>query len=346
RGVWSTSTLTTLLRNRTYIGEAHYGASYAVIPENPYKHERYKKIKKTSRKSKPQEDWIKIPTPALLDEHLFNRVQEQLKKNFAMSSRNRKNDYLLSGLVRHACGSTMAGEGPNGGKNLYYRCTERVRSFPLPPKCTERPISATMADQLVWEKLNEVLQSPELLMGEVKRWKERRGNKAQGNAGDIKTLELELEKLKTESDRYTRAYGAGVISMEQLKEYTDGVNARTIPIKKQIVALKDNQSEPEETVMPITQGEVSQFVDKTRAFLPRLNFAQKRAIVVGLVNRVVVNNEEIFISGRIPIGAPLSSVFVGSEASKASNKPSNTNDTFSSIHRHRRSSERGQVHAF
>ena len=34
RGVWSTSTLSSLFRNRTYIGEAHYGASYATVPIN------------------------------------------------------------------------------------------------------------------------------------------------------------------------------------------------------------------------------------------------------------------------------------------------------------------------
>ena len=234
RGVWSTSTLTTLLRNQTYIGMAHYGASYAVVPENPYKHERYKKIKKTSRRSKPEDEWIKIPTPAIISENLFNRTQEQLKKNFAMSSRNRKNDYLLSGLIRHACGSTMAGEGPNGGRNLYYRCTDRVRSFPLPPKCTGGPVNARIADQLVWGKLENLLRSPKLLLGEALRWKAEHKDAARDEVGDIKHLETELEKLKLEGDRYTRAYGAGVISMEQLKEYTNGVNERATPLKKQI----------------------------------------------------------------------------------------------------------------
>jgi site-specific DNA recombinase len=46
RGVWSTSTLSTLLRNKTYIGEGHFGASYAVVPERPLKSETYKKVKR------------------------------------------------------------------------------------------------------------------------------------------------------------------------------------------------------------------------------------------------------------------------------------------------------------
>jgi site-specific DNA recombinase len=43
RGVWSTSTLSTLLRNKTYIGEGHFGASYAVLPERPLKNTTYRK---------------------------------------------------------------------------------------------------------------------------------------------------------------------------------------------------------------------------------------------------------------------------------------------------------------
>jgi len=55
RGVWSTSTLGHLLRNKTYIGETHYAGSYAVVPENPRNKEKYRKIRKTSRRMKPEE---------------------------------------------------------------------------------------------------------------------------------------------------------------------------------------------------------------------------------------------------------------------------------------------------
>src|SRR5208282_2272883 len=48
RGVWATSTLSHLLRNKAYIGEARWGSSYAVVPENPTNLEKYRKIRKTS----------------------------------------------------------------------------------------------------------------------------------------------------------------------------------------------------------------------------------------------------------------------------------------------------------
>ena len=75
RGVWNTSTLTTMLRNKTYIGEGRYGSSYAVVPVRPLKKEVYKKNLKTSRKMRPEEEWIKVPTPKLIDHDIFARAQ-------------------------------------------------------------------------------------------------------------------------------------------------------------------------------------------------------------------------------------------------------------------------------
>jgi len=73
RGVWNTSTLTTLFRNRAYIGEARWGSSYAVVPENPINKEKYRKMKKSSRRNKPEEEWIasKIPVPVIINRELF-----------------------------------------------------------------------------------------------------------------------------------------------------------------------------------------------------------------------------------------------------------------------------------
>src|SRR3990167_11081529 len=77
RGVWNTSTLSTMLRNKAYIGEAHWGSSYAVVPENPTSKEKYRKMKKSSRRTKPEDEWIasKIPVPAIIDTELLVRTR-------------------------------------------------------------------------------------------------------------------------------------------------------------------------------------------------------------------------------------------------------------------------------
>jgi site-specific DNA recombinase len=313
RGVWSTSTLGHLLRNKTYIGEAHYGSSYSVVPENPINKGKYRKIRKTSSRMKPEDEWIKIPAPAILDTGLFERVQRQLRRNFEMSRRNRKNEYLLSRLIRHSCGATMAGEGPHTGRNLYYRCTDRVRSFPLPPKCNERGLDARAADRLVWGKISELMSSPELLKRQVKRWVERQRNKSDERSIRLEPIKAEIAKLKREEDRYARAYGAGAIGLSQLSEFTSEIRNRVSSLEQNLVAEGSKRSK--DITLPGTEEEIEALASGARAALGDLNFQAKRLIVMNIIDRIVASRNELKISGSIPVQS--------------------TNDvTLCSIHRH------------
>jgi len=67
------------------------------------------------------------------------------------------------------CGRSRTGEGPLKGKHLYYRCTDRVLRFPLPPECRERGLNARIADELVWRQLVQLMSSPELMRQQVER---------------------------------------------------------------------------------------------------------------------------------------------------------------------------------
>src|SRR5215831_5997897 len=112
----------------------------------------------------------KDPVPALINRDVFERTRAQLESNLALCQRNKKNEYLLAGKIRCVCGRTRSGEGPLRGKHLYYRCSDRAVSFPLPPKCCERSINARIADQLVWQQISGIMSSAQLLEVQVARW--------------------------------------------------------------------------------------------------------------------------------------------------------------------------------
>lgn len=300
RGVWNTSTLSTLLRNRTYIGEGHYGASYAVVPVNPLKKDGYRKIKKTSRRSKPEDEWIKIPTPKIIDQDLFDRVQQRLKTNFERSVRNTKNPYLLAGKIYCTCGVRRAGEGSLHGKNLYYRCTNRVKSFPLPPTCLEKGINARLTDSLVWEEIAAMMSSPKLLLGQAERWVNHSQNRNQNSTVDIEITKKEIGKLKEQETRFAKAYGSGVISIEQLKEYTDPLRERVIVFENQLSRALQEKQQANQYVLP-DKVEVERLAQKATEKLGDLSFDVKKAIVGNLIAKVVGNKEELVVSGFIPL---------------------------------------------
>lgn len=300
RGVWNTSTLSTLLRNEAYIGTARWGSSYAVVPENPIKHNKYKKMKKSSRKIKPREEWLTVPVPVVIDPVVFARARKQLDENFSICKRNKKNEYLLSGRIECTCGRKRTGEGALKGKHLYYRCTDRVLSFPLPPSCKERGINARIADHLVWEKVSGLMTSPKLLTQQVERWYNTQRAKVETAMTDTSVLKAEIEKIKVQEERYGKAYGAGVFTIEQLKEYTVPIREKINQLEMQIAGATQKANEQRVGDAP-SKTDIELFAEKAKKTIKNLNFLSKREIVLATVEKIVSTKDNLCVSGYIPV---------------------------------------------
>lgn len=126
-GKWSRGRLSTLLSNSTYYGEARYFKTEAIEPKNPTSKEKYRKIKKSSRRLRPVEDQVSVRVPAIISKEMFDKAQAVIKNNTVFSKRNKKNyDYILTKLIRCACGRARSGEGDVSRGHYYYRCTDRL----------------------------------------------------------------------------------------------------------------------------------------------------------------------------------------------------------------------------
>jgi site-specific DNA recombinase len=302
KGTWNTSTLSTMLKRKTYIGEGHYLRSYAVIPENPFKKEIYKKIKKSSRKLRPETEWIKIPTPVIIDKELFEKASKIIKENYALCQRNRRNEYLLAGKIYCTCGRRRAGEGPQRGKHLYYRCTDRVYSFPLPRKCYEGGIEARSLDKLIWENIVKLMTSPELIEKEAEKWITNKNDVTKIVDISADQINKEIEKLKKEESRYVMAYGAEAISLDQLKERTAEIKERISSLRGQILYLDQQEKRLKEVSLP-SRDYLKDLCQEAKNMLKCLNlgFEIKQKIIRELVDKVMGNQKEVSVEGYLPI---------------------------------------------
>ncbi len=303
RDVWNTGTLSTMLRHRGYIGEAHWGSSYAVVPERPLKNEKYKKVKKTSRRIRPREEWITIPVPAIIETELFEKANTQLQANFALCKRNKRNEYLLAGKIECVCGRKRTGEGYYNKPNLYYRCSDRVLNFPLPSKCKERGINARVADELVWKKIARLMSSPELLAEQVNRWFKNKQSKTGTVLIDIEALKKEVEKLGKQVERYNKGYGVGAFTLDELKEYTDPLREQISQLQAQI-SKATSESNQTHLKAPNEQ-EMEAFAEKARKTLQNLSFTLKRAIILNTVEKVIASKEHLRVNGYLPLNVSL-----------------------------------------
>ncbi|MEP6673649.1 MAG: recombinase family protein [Ferruginibacter sp.] len=300
RGVWSTSTLSTLLRNKTYIGEGHFGASTAIVPKKPLKDLEYRKIKKTSRRIKPESEWIKIATPQIINEELFTKAQQQLKSNFQFSSRNRKNEYLLAGKIWCTCGRRRAGEGAMKGKHLYYRCTDRVYSFPLSPTCLEKGINAKVADNLLWNSLFSLMTNSELLYTMVKEWVDKKQTILKEFVVDTTGLSEEIKKLKKQEQRFIKAYGMEVLSLEEFQSVVFPIRNEITTLNKKIMEL-GNDKKSDSGVTSVNENEIEKFVEFIGNSANQLNFIVRKKIVNEIIHKITGDKQKLLVKGVFPL---------------------------------------------
>ena len=301
RGDWSQSTISSIIKNRTYYGDAHWGISYSVVPKNPTSKEKYRKLKKTSRKLKNESEWIKIKVPAIIEKELHERANRSLSNKFKLNIRQMKNQYLLNGKIVCSCGYSRTGEGVSNGKFLYYRCSKRINQFPLPRTCFEGAVNARNTDKLVWDKILELMCSPELLYAQAQRWVEAKKQESSISEDEIKIIETEIEKLKIEEDRFTKAYGAGLFTIEKLSEYLTPIRKKLELLNAQIEKVGQKFTRNKDLILP-SINQIEEFTKNARALLVDLSYEDKKSIIINVIDKIIVGSNKLVICGSIPMG--------------------------------------------
>ena len=63
---------------------------------------------------RPRPEQIPVAVSAIVPREVFEAAQRRLYENFRLARRNTKREYLLSGMLKHACGSGMGGRTHSG----------------------------------------------------------------------------------------------------------------------------------------------------------------------------------------------------------------------------------------
>ncbi len=146
-GKWSSERITFMLKNQVYIGNMVQG-----------------RVKKVSYKSKkilklPPEEWVVVEnthTP-IVDKDTFDKVQ--ILVNSRKSTRSRKYDYLLKGLIYcHECGyplSVIRRDLANNKEAFYFICRTYQRFTKL-RKCTCHSIKEETINTVVIDTVRKI----------------------------------------------------------------------------------------------------------------------------------------------------------------------------------------------
>lgn len=139
-----------------------------------------------------------------------------------------------------------------------------------------------------------------MMRSQAERWLSSRHPQQDRSVNDMKASEDELASLRQQLDRHNRAYGAGLFTMEQLREYSQPIKDRIAAIDSQKSNSTQIASAAEPAVLP-RERDLEIIADEARNTLSNLNFSQKRAILLNTVDKVVGTPSELRVYGSIPL---------------------------------------------
>jgi len=295
---WSSSTLAGIVSNEAYIGNAYAFRHVCVEPTRPRGRTPYPRVKNTSKKIRPQADWIQIPIEAIIDQATFNAARAQMALNIDRSPRNtRCNQYLLRLLtVCGLCGCHISGTSSSG--RSYYRCySKRSGSKHAIPHDQTVAVRHPKLDALVWDALVDLMDDPARLEAQLAlRYPLP---KDQPPSPELQAHQKATAALDAEEERLLDAYREKVIDLAQLKRQMGKLTEKRAHHKVVREALARRIESAERP--RITRDMLGDLSARYRRAMANADFAARRQIVESLVTGVALYPGKAVVSGVIPV---------------------------------------------
>jgi site-specific DNA recombinase len=289
--IWNRTGVYNILTNLAYTGKTYLFTRYKTEAQRHLKPSRKNKL--THNAWRPREEWIELKnaTPQIVSEDIFNQVQLKLKRNKELASRNARRQYLLSGYVFcESCGRRFTAH--SNGRNSYYSC----------PVCRDRRLNNKYLETAVWEKIEQLISTPEMVMSGVEMLR-REANNDETYHKELERIEARLRHMKKEKDRAWKGF-----------EITGDEEKFTHEIKNIMSTMDELEKQKAELLNRIETAEqaetniktIKDYCDLVRHNLGNLSFMEKREALEALRIGVIVGKDSINIQGCIPVVSSLS----------------------------------------
>ena len=296
---WHKAYVSYLLGNGVYKGSWWYGKARWVVTEAG-----------ETVYAQPEDTWIRVPFPPLVDEQTWDRAQAVKRQRKQRSSRNTKIFYLLQHLVKcaecgllFACRSTTRRTVKHKGKRYrydletphrHYQCYGMLRER---RRCRERPlIKADQLEELVWGEVKRMIRNPELIAAGIEALDTRDED---GLDKRIARAEADLRKVQTEEERAIRLFVSGKITEDQLDQQRRFILERLEAAWARLDDLRARESLASEKRVLLEN--LVQWAGKFGEGLDDLPDEKRRDVLRLLVDQVLVDSDN---NVNITLGIP------------------------------------------
>ncbi len=262
-----------------------------------------------TRKIKPEDQWILLKTPRIIEDADFNAVHDRLDSNHPLTTSPRivNSNILLTGLAHCSqCHAPMRIQTGKSGKYRYYKCGKRAdagRSV-----CSGCSVRMEKLDDIVLDVLIERTLAPSRLDELLSPLFERDLDRERTIQNRIKGLKSDKREMKTQLDALWRQIATEDLRLDaSLKAYIEKMQSKYESIIRAITRLERQNK------MPLGKFDAKSIGTFSSALRSRLTAKCqnrfRRAYVRSLINRVDVDHERIRICGSNAVLAGLASTY-------------------------------------
>ena len=304
---WDRTTVQGMLRNPAYKGKAAFGKTKTapLRPQlRPQRGDPAMPKRPVSTVNVQADEWLYIPVPPLVNEALFDTVQEQLAENRRRArQRKRGASYLLQGLlVCSECGYAFYGK-PVSHKSAkgktrqyaYYRClgTDAYR-FGGERICHNLQIRTDLLEIMVWDEVCALLKDT----ARVEREYQRRLQAPRQANDDLDITNRQLAKIRQGIARLIDTYTDGFIDQDEFAPRIRRLRQRQSDLEEKLQQLNQEVNQQQQLRLLITQLE--DFATKVTDGLEAADWNTKRELIRTLVQRVEITQDDVNVVFRIP----------------------------------------------
>ena len=300
RGWWQ-STVIEVLRDPLYKGMGYFNRTGPTDAHHPHGSRGFKDQRPGNQRGvrlRPEEEWVLVPVPVIIDPDLWQAAQDQLAMNRQRSPRNNtSHDYLLRGLVVCGqCGRRMVGSWNKAGGR--YVCSARYPRF-APDHCDGRSIMTPALEAQVWDYVHQLLAEPTLLQA---RYAEGMADSASDHEAEqeCERLTRRLAGHDREMQRLLDAYQAEAMTVDELKQRRQQIEVHRANVAERLHHLRHLRDNREDQVRLIQGAEL--FCASIQQALEQPSFATKQQVLPLVVDRIVVAEDELVVHHIIPAG--------------------------------------------
>jgi site-specific DNA recombinase len=293
-----------MLKNPAYTGSAAFGKT-RIGPRRP-------QLKTQRGHSKPprrtgstydtdSSEQLAIAVPAIVCVDLFAAVATQLTENRQRGRESRRGaKYLLQGLLEcKCCGYAFYGKPVSRKSKIgkvpyaYYRCIgSDAYRFGGTRICENKQVRTDKLEEAVWQDACELLRHPKLLRAEYER-----RLAAPTDSASQSSLKKQLKTAQQSVARLIDAFSDGVLDRCEFDPRLKRARERTEALKQQLESF-ETQSREQATLREALAC-LDDFTASIGINLDQADWVMKREILRTLIDRVVIEEEQIRIVYRI-----------------------------------------------